>query len=117
MRAANGRRKRTMKIGVMLRHVSQLGGMGNYTRQLIAALLENDGANEYVMYYGSTRGTRSLRRREGCRAGGHGQIEAAVGSLGDAQTGRSGPRGSHLQPQAVGAASVTGAERLRASWT
>ena len=35
----------------MLRHVSQLGGMGNYTRQLMAAMLRNDDANEYVMYY------------------------------------------------------------------
>jgi glycosyltransferase involved in cell wall biosynthesis len=35
----------------MLSHVSQLGGMGNYTRQLMAAMLRNDGANEYVMYY------------------------------------------------------------------
>ena len=38
----------------MLRHVSQLGGMGNYTRQLMAAILRNDPANEYVMYYSPT---------------------------------------------------------------
>jgi glycosyltransferase involved in cell wall biosynthesis len=35
----------------MLRHVSQLGGIGNYTRQLMAAMLRNADANEYVMYY------------------------------------------------------------------
>jgi glycosyltransferase involved in cell wall biosynthesis len=40
-----------MRIGVMLRHVSQLGGIGNYTRQLVAAMLRNDDANEYIMYY------------------------------------------------------------------
>lgn len=37
----------------MLRHVGQLGGMGNYTRQLINAMLRNDQANEYFMYYSS----------------------------------------------------------------
>ena len=38
----------------MLRHVSQRGGMGNYTRQLMAAMLGSDRANEYVMYYSPT---------------------------------------------------------------
>jgi hypothetical protein len=43
-----------MRIGVMLRHVSMRGGIGNYTRQLVGALLAKDRVNEYVMYYGSS---------------------------------------------------------------
>ena len=48
----------------MLRHVAQLGGVGNYTRHLMAALLRNDAANEYVMYY---RPAERLGRYVGAR--------------------------------------------------
>jgi hypothetical protein len=73
----------------MLRHVSQLGGMGNYTRQLMAAMLRNDDANEYVMYYKPTERLGRYLGENVTRARRPGKIEAVVGSVGDPQTSRS----------------------------
>jgi hypothetical protein len=40
-----------MKIGVMLRHLSELGGLSVYTRNILENLLEIDGENEYIFLY------------------------------------------------------------------
>lgn len=40
-----------MKIGVMLRHMGEQGGIAVYTRNLLNALFEIDRKNEYVMIY------------------------------------------------------------------
>ena len=40
-----------MKIGVMLRHLNELGGVSVYTRNILDNLLEIDGENEYIFLY------------------------------------------------------------------
>ncbi len=40
-----------MKIGIMLRHLNELGGVVVYTRNIIENLLEIDRENEYVFFY------------------------------------------------------------------
>jgi len=40
-----------MKIGIMLRHINELGGIVVYTKNLIENLLEIDKKNEYVFLY------------------------------------------------------------------
>jgi len=40
-----------MKIGIMLRHINELGGIVVYTVNLIEELLKNDSKNEYVFIY------------------------------------------------------------------
>ena len=40
-----------MKIGLMLRHLEQPGGIGTYTRNLLTHLLERDDQNDYVLMY------------------------------------------------------------------
>lgn len=40
-----------MKIGVMLRHMGEQGGIAVYTKNLLNALFEIDRKNEYVMIY------------------------------------------------------------------
>ncbi len=39
-----------MKIGVMLRSLTDVGGPGEYTRSLLNALLRIDRANEYYLF-------------------------------------------------------------------
>lgn len=43
-----------MKIGVMLRHINELGGIVVYTKNLIENLLAVDGRNQYVFIYGNS---------------------------------------------------------------
>lgn len=40
-----------MKIGVMLRHFGQVGGIGVYTVNVINALFRVDQKNQYVLIY------------------------------------------------------------------
>lgn len=40
-----------MKIGVMLRHIDELGGIVVYTKNLIESLLELDRSNQYIFIY------------------------------------------------------------------
>ena len=40
-----------MKIGIMLRHYGQPGGIGMYTANIVNALLEVDQRNQYVLIY------------------------------------------------------------------
>jgi glycosyltransferase involved in cell wall biosynthesis len=40
-----------MKIGIMLRHFGQQGGIGMYTANIVKALLEVDQRNQYVLIY------------------------------------------------------------------
>jgi len=40
-----------MKIGIMLRHMNELGGIVVYTKNIIDNLLEIDNKNEYVLLY------------------------------------------------------------------
>lgn len=42
-----------MKIGVMLRHINERGGIVVYTKNLIENLLAIDGSNQYVFIYGN----------------------------------------------------------------
>lgn len=42
-----------MKIGVMLRHLNELGGVVVYTKNILENLLELDKENEYVFFYNS----------------------------------------------------------------
>ena len=42
-----------MKIGVMLRHFGQPGGIGVYTANILTALLEIDSTNQYFLLYDS----------------------------------------------------------------
>ena len=44
-----------MKIGVMLRHLGEKGGIAVYTENILEALLDLDGANEYVMLHKDPR--------------------------------------------------------------
>ena len=43
-----------MKIGIMLRHINELGGIVVYTKNLIENLLEIDKKNEYVFLYNTS---------------------------------------------------------------
>jgi glycosyltransferase involved in cell wall biosynthesis len=40
-----------MRIGIMLRAIDEKGGIGVYTRNIVAELLARDQANEYVLFY------------------------------------------------------------------
>lgn len=40
-----------MRIGIMLRAMDEKGGIGVYTRNIVAELLRMDTANEYVLFY------------------------------------------------------------------
>lgn len=40
-----------MRIGIMLRSIDELGGVGVYTRNIVKELLEIDRKNEYVLFY------------------------------------------------------------------
>ncbi len=40
-----------MRIGIMLRAMDEKGGIGVYTRNIVAELLRLDTANEYVLFY------------------------------------------------------------------
>ena len=40
-----------MKIGIMLRHIEQQGGIGTYTRNLLDHLLKIDEENDYLLMY------------------------------------------------------------------
>lgn len=40
-----------MRIGIMLRAIDEKGGIGVYTRNIVAELLAHDQANEYVLFY------------------------------------------------------------------
>ena len=40
-----------MRIGIMLRAIDEKGGIGVYTRNVVAELLDLDGNNEYVLFY------------------------------------------------------------------
>lgn len=40
-----------MRIGIMLRAIEEKGGIGVYTRNIVAELLARDKANEYVLFY------------------------------------------------------------------
>lgn len=41
----------TIRIGVMLRALSEKGGIGVYTRNIVSELLKLDRTNEYVLFY------------------------------------------------------------------
>src|SRR5215216_4428422 len=40
-----------MRIGIMLRSIDEKGGVGVYTRNIVAELLQLDSKNEYVLLY------------------------------------------------------------------
>jgi glycosyltransferase involved in cell wall biosynthesis len=40
-----------MRIGIMLRAIDEKGGIGVYSRNIVAELLQLDGENEYVLFY------------------------------------------------------------------
>jgi len=40
-----------MRIGIMLRHFEQQGGIGTYIRNLLDHLLKLDRQNDYVLMY------------------------------------------------------------------
>lgn len=40
-----------MRIGIMLRAIDEKGGVGVYTRNIVAELLQMDHKNEYVLFY------------------------------------------------------------------
>jgi glycosyltransferase involved in cell wall biosynthesis len=40
-----------MRIGIMLRSINEMGGVGNYTRNITKELLALDRENEYVLFY------------------------------------------------------------------
>jgi glycosyltransferase involved in cell wall biosynthesis len=40
-----------MRIGIMLRAIDEKGGIGVYTRNIVAELLAQDQANEYLLFY------------------------------------------------------------------
>lgn len=40
-----------MRIGIMLRAIDEKGGVGVYTRNIVAELLQMDQKNEYVLFY------------------------------------------------------------------
>lgn len=42
-----------MRIGVMLRHLNEVGGINVYTKNIIENLLEIDNENDYVFFYNS----------------------------------------------------------------
>lgn len=42
-----------MKIGVMLRHLNEKGGIVVYTKNVLENLLEIDKENEYIFIYNS----------------------------------------------------------------
>ena len=43
-----------MRIGIMLRAIDELGGIGVYTRNIVAELLARDSVNDYVLFYRDT---------------------------------------------------------------
>jgi glycosyltransferase involved in cell wall biosynthesis len=42
-----------MRIGLMLRHINELGGTPEYTRRLVSTLLSLDHDNDYLLLFGS----------------------------------------------------------------
>lgn len=47
-----------MRIGLMLRHIDEGGGPGEYTRNLLPKLLALDQRNEYYLLYANDRHVR-----------------------------------------------------------
>jgi glycosyltransferase involved in cell wall biosynthesis len=43
-----------MRIGIMLRAIDEKGGIGVYTRNIVAELLQLDRENEYVLFYANS---------------------------------------------------------------
>src|SRR5690349_3794936 len=51
-----------MKIGIMLRHFGQPGGIGMYTANIVNALLEVDQHHQYVLIYNNPIHMGTYRR-------------------------------------------------------
>lgn len=44
-----------MRIGIMLRHINELGGINVYTKNIIRSLLKIDNKNEYILLYRNSK--------------------------------------------------------------
>ncbi len=60
-----------MRVGIMLRAIEEKGGIGNYTRNVVAELLRHDQelmlGNEYVLFYRSARSAGQFANYENVR--------------------------------------------------
>jgi glycosyltransferase involved in cell wall biosynthesis len=56
-----------MRIGIMLRAINEKFGIGMFSRNLVAAILERDAENEYVLFYRSQGDVGRFAGRENVR--------------------------------------------------